>query len=116
MTISWYGHFCLKLSTSATKPVNLIINPYSDYKELGLVNVLLQRPDIAISCGSTGSPQSEVAKSVNADFVIDSPGEYNIKGIDFCCLNEGGNQTYFIDIDNLKCLYLGEISHPELSS
>ena len=107
MTISWYGHFCLKLSTSATKPVNLIINPYSDYKELGLANVLLQRPDIIINYGS--------AKLANADFVIDTPGEYNVKGIDFACSREDGNEIYFIDIDNLKCLFLGEVSNPEIS-
>jgi hypothetical protein len=107
MTITWYGHFCLKLSTSATKPVNLIINPYGDYKELGLANVLLQRPDILVN--------GNAVKSVNADFVIDSPGEYNIKGIDLFCSKEEGQEIYFINIDNLKCLFLGEISQSEIS-
>lgn len=102
MTISWYGHFCFKLATSATKPVTLLINPYGDYKELGLANVYLQKPDIVINYEGKGQ----------GDFVIDSAGEYNVKSIDIYGAQDNKNKTYLINIDNIKCLYLGEMKEP----
>lgn len=116
MTITWYGHFCFKLATSATKPITILINPYLNYKELGLTNLNLQKPDIVINYEEEISDSEIRARKASDSFVIESAGEYNIKEIDIFGTKEDGNKIYLITLDEIKCLYLGQIKSIDLSS
>lgn len=95
MTISWYGEACFLLETGGTR---ILIEPPS--KESGLAVPRL-KSDILIS--------TKPLNNENGAFVIDSPGEYEVKGVNILGIGDGDNTIYSIEMDEIKIAHLGFI-------
>lgn len=113
MTISWYGEACFLLETGGTR---ILIEPPS--KESGMASPRL-KSDILIT---TAKPLD----NENEAFIINSPGEYEIKGINILGIGDPSNSSllgpegpsgprtagqvnviYSIEIDEIKIAHLG---------
>lgn len=95
MTISWYGEACFLLESSG---VRILIEP--PQKESG-VNPPRLKSDVLVY-------SHEVPASASKEtFVIDSPGEYEIKGVNIRGIADDANVVYSIEIDDIKIAHLG---------
>ena len=99
MTISWYGEACFLLEAGGTR---ILIEPPS--KESGIVSPRL-KSDILIS--------SKPLDNESGAFIINSPGEYEIKGINIVGVGDSStgsgqaNIIYNIEMDGIKIVHLG---------
>lgn len=99
MTISWYGEACFLLESGG---VRVLIEP--PQKESGL-NSPRFKSDILIFINS----ESEK----NDAFIIDSAGEYEIKGVNISGINDPStssgqaNIIYTIEMDGIKMTHFG---------
>lgn len=111
MTISWYGEACFLLEGGG---VRILIEP--PQKDSG-INPPRLKSDILIY-SKNRSQMSDVKGQLSEPdaFVIDGPGEYEIKGINILGIADfsppvGGsgqaNTIYNIEIDNIKITHLG---------
>ena len=124
MKISWYGQSLFHISSRTKKSqVSISINPFK--KEVGLKTPTL-KTDILLS----GNKENHNLDSIKNDFfLIDNPGEYEVKGVfiegipTFNFKNEkkedpersfDGNTIYTIEVDGIKVCHLGNIKQKEL--
>ena len=124
MKISWYGQSLFHISSRTKKSqVSISINPFK--KEVGL-KVPTLKTDILLS----GDKENHNLDNIKNDyFLIDNPGEYEIKGVfvegvptfDFKKGKEekmerlfDGNTIYTIEIENIKICHLGNLKQKEL--
>jgi len=107
MTISWYGEACFLLESSG---VRVLIEP--PQKESGINSPRL-KSDILIYSKSRNSEGLPLNGSETGTFVIDGPGEYEIKGISVLGIADPStssgqeNTLYNIEIDGIKIAHLG---------
>ena len=101
MTISWYGEACFLLESGG---VRVLIEP--PQKESGINSPRL-KSDVLIYSKSRNSEGSPLSGSETGTFVIDSPGEYEIKGINVLGIADEENTLYNIEIDGIKIAHLG---------
>jgi len=101
MTISWYGEACFLLESGG---VRVLIEP--PQKESGINSPRL-KSDVLIYSKSRNSEGSPLSGSETGTFVIDSPGEYEIKGINVLGIADEENTLYNIEIDGIKISHLG---------
>ncbi len=101
MTISWYGEACFLLESGG---VRVLIEP--PQKESGINSPRL-KSDILIYSKSRNSEGSPLNGPETGTFVIDSPGEYEIKGINVLGIADEENILYNIEIDGIKISHLG---------
>jgi len=101
MIISWYGEACFLLESGG---VRVLIEP--PQKESGLNSPRL-KSDILVYSKSRNSEGSPLDGSETGTFVIDSPGEYEIKGINVLGIADEENTLYNIEIDGIKISHLG---------
>lgn len=110
MTISWYGEACFLLESGGAR---ILIEP--PQKESGISSPRL-KSDILIYSKARNPEGSFLNEPENGAFVIDSPGEYEIKGINILGIADpsppvGGskqvNTLYNIEIDGIKISHLG---------
>ncbi len=108
MTISWYGEACFLLESAGTR---VLIEP--PQKESG-INPPRLKSDILILSKKENRPAEPDA------FVIDGPGEYEIKGASVLGIADGKNTIYNIEIDDVKITHLGfankDLSDDQLSA
>ena len=101
MTISWYGEACFLIESGGTR---ILIEP--PQKESG-INPPRLKSDILIS--------SKLFDSENGAFVVNSPGEYEVKSVSISGIGDGdpstssgqANTIYTIEMDGIKMTYLG---------
>ena len=107
MTISWYGEACFLLESGG---VRILIEP--PQKESGINSPRL-KSDILIYSKSRNSEGLPLNGSETGTFVIDGPGEYEIKGISVLGIADPStssgqeNTLYNIEIDGIKIAHLG---------
>jgi len=108
MTISWYGEACFLLESGG---VRVLIEP--PQKESGINSPRL-KSDVLIYSKSRNSEGSPLSGSETGTFVIDSPGEYEIKGINVLGIADDpstspgqANTIYNIETDGIKISHLG---------
>ncbi len=107
MTISWYGFNYFKLKDTN---VSLILNPYSLDKSTKFSKA---KAEVILF----SQPAKVAQAKFNSDaFVIDSPGEYEVKGIFIYARQLNGNIIYNINFEGIKIAFLGEFGHEELSN
>jgi len=104
MTISWYGEACFLLESGG---VRILIEP--PQKESGL-NPPRLKSDILIYSKPRNSEESPFNRPETGTFVIDGPGEYEIKGINVLGVADEENTLYNIEIDGIKISHLGFLS------
>ncbi|HTW96389.1 MAG TPA: MBL fold metallo-hydrolase [Candidatus Methylomirabilis sp.] len=118
MTITYLGQSCFKLQDKVgPEGVTLVTDPFG--KDLGLkvpnfeadiVTISHQHHDHNNSAALRGTP-----------FIIDSPGEYDVKGVMVQGIetfhdNKGGaergkNIVYRLEMDDLTIVHLGDLGH-----
>ncbi|MFH0791956.1 MAG: MBL fold metallo-hydrolase [bacterium] len=119
MQISWKGQRCIYISAQRLKsdPVSLVIDPVSGDSGLKMSSV-----DTDILLSTTGKVDIDSKTIKGEPFVIDSPGEYEIKdifirGIDLKNDNgKEGNTVYVIDAEDMVLCHLGAINRKELTA
>ncbi len=94
MTISWYGEACFLLESGG---VRILIEP--PQKESGISPPRLKSDILIYSRPGEARPAET--------FIIDSPGEYEIKGINVLGVADEENILYNIEIDGIKISHLG---------
>lgn len=104
MTIFWYGEACFLLESGG---VRILIEP--PQRESG-VNSPRLKSDILIYSKSRNSEGSPFNGPETGTFVIDSPGEYEIKGINVLGIADEKNNLYSIEMDGIKIAHLGFLS------
>ncbi|MBI4919853.1 MBL fold metallo-hydrolase [Candidatus Azambacteria bacterium] len=97
MTISWYGEACFLLESGG---IRILIEP--PQKESG-INPPRLKSDVLIYSKSGQTADTEA-------FVIDGPGEYEIKGVSVLGVADGKNTIYNMEIDDIKISHLGFLS------
>jgi L-ascorbate metabolism protein UlaG (beta-lactamase superfamily) len=139
MQITWYGQSLFQITTSPEKniQVRIIIDPFD--KSIGLrvpkleADILLisrQHPDYNNAGAVSGIPSARLetdssARSKLNPFVIEGPGEYEVKNIfiqgilNFHDKNQGKekniNTIYTIGSENIKLCHLGSFGQKELT-
>lgn len=116
MVITWYGQNCFKIQSGDTV---IITDPYS--KETGLPAPRF-RADIVIKSHCHSHLQSESIP--DNPFVVDGPGEYEIKGVrirgvethhDSVSGKERGlNTAYIIEIEGMILCHLGDFGEEKI--
>lgn len=119
MIITWQGHSCFKIQdkigldgvTVATDPFDKKIGLKAPNFEADIVTVSHQHYDHNNISALRGQP-----------FVVDSPGEYDRKGVliegidsyhdDQKGKDRGANTIFRIEIDDISVVHLGDLGHP----
>lgn len=102
MVITYYGLACFKLQSGN---MVLVVDPYS--KESGLTAPRFQA-DIVLSTNK--DPNYSNAKSISGNpFIIDVPGEYEVKGIAIDGIAAGSNTIFTFEWDDIRFCHLGSL-------
>lgn len=115
MDIVWYGHACFRLKG---RGATVVTDPYD--KSLGLSLPRLKADIVTVS---HNTPHHNYTAAVKGDFkVINSPGEYEIKGVFVTGVqmtapqkSKAGesprNIVFVIYMDDITLCHLGDLSH-----
>lgn len=116
MNILWYGHSCFKIQG---KDVTLVTDPFS--KETGLKPPSGSADIVTISHEHFDHNNRDAIKG--EPFVIDGPGEYEIKKVVIRGIEsyhngeEGGiNSIFTISMDDIKLCHLGDLGQKSLET
>jgi L-ascorbate metabolism protein UlaG (beta-lactamase superfamily) len=120
MTISWYGQSCFKI-TNQGGHLTIITDPFD--KSIGL-NPPRGSADI-ITVSHNHYDHNNVKSLSGESFIINGPGEYEIKGASVFGLNSfhdekkgeerGLNTIYLIEVDNIRVCHLGDFGQEKLT-
>jgi len=123
MKIAWYGQSCFRLiiKTNGSDKITLFIDPFS--KELGLTPPRASADIVVVS--HNHPDHNNIATLGGSPFVIDGPGEYDIKKVyikgiysfhdDKKGEERGINTISIIEAEDLKICHLGDLGQKELS-
>ncbi len=121
MTITWYGHSCFKI-TNQGGHLTIITDPFE--ARIGL------RPPRGAADIVTVSHDHYDHNNINSvsgtPFIIDGPGEHEIKGIRIIGLasfhdqaqgqERGTNTIYLIEVDKIRVCHLGDFGQERLDN
>ena len=121
MIIKWYGQSCFQITANSNKngPVNVIIDPYNESIGLKLPRKL--EADLVLVTHDH-EDHNNVKKIEGSPFIIDGPGEYDVKnvfvhGIPSLHNKKGDKNTiYKIETEGIKICHLGDLGQKELTS
>lgn len=104
MYITWYGQSSFKLQD---KEVTVLLDPYSS-RQAGLRGPNFKAEIILLS---NKEAAEQARKDIKEGFLINSPGEYEIRGVFILGIKTKENKViYQIEIDDIKIGYLAEIN------
>ncbi len=106
MQISWYGFNYFKLQSSQS---SLIFNPYNLDD-----NTKLTKANADVIVFSNPAKKKEAKMSEEA-FVIDSPGEYEVKDVFVYGQQINGSYIYLVTFEDIKVAFMGEFGHTPLT-
>jgi L-ascorbate metabolism protein UlaG (beta-lactamase superfamily) len=119
MNITWYGHSCFKIQG---KDVTLITDPFG--KDTGLKPPATSADIVTISHEHFDHNNRAAIKG--EPFIIDGPGEYEIKkvvvrGVESMHNEEKGekktiNTIFVIDMEDIRICHLGDLGEKSLSA
>ncbi len=123
MKIYWAGQSCFEISVSPAKDVSttIVIDPFDEKIGLKLPNLAA---DVALVTHSHHDHNN--VKAIKGEpLLIDTPGEYEIKGIfvqgiesfhdDVQGKERGKNVIYTIETEDLRLCHLGDFGQKELT-
>ena len=119
MDINWLGQACFKLKG---KQASLVLDPYSNK-----IGFRLPKVEAEVVTVSHDHYDHNAAAEVSGNpFVIDGPGEYEIKGINVVGVSSfhdnkkgqerGKNILYSVRMDGLNIAHLGDLGQDQLSA
>lgn len=121
MNIAWYGQSCFKIQTKSQRggeEITIITDPFD--KSLGL------RPpqgnaEIVLVSHTQHDDHNNTSVIKGNPFIIDSPGEYSIEGIQIEGIEsfhdkvkgteKGRNTIFTIDSEGIRICHLGDLGH-----
>lgn len=122
--ISWRGQSCFEISVSNSKDheANIVIDPFDE--EIGLRVPNLSGDIVLVTHNHHDHNNIKAVK--NDPFVIEAPGEYEVKGVFVQGINSdhgendgkklGQNTIYTIEAEDMKFCHLGDLGQKELTS
>lgn len=114
MQIFWHGQSCFSIKTKNSKreEINIVINPFNP-KEAG-IKLSKLKADIVL-LGYEGLNLDNIKDSKNT-FIIDKPGEFEIKNIFISGISESSedkkdddNIIFFLEIGGVNIVHLGKL-------
>ncbi len=116
MDITWYGHSCFRINERNLGSV--VCDPY-DYEKIGYEPLKLKADIVTMSSGRPG--HSCLAGIKTDAFIIDRPGEYEIKDIfvtGYAANRKGEPRStlYVIEFNGVFAAHLGCITRPPTES
>jgi len=111
MQIIWQGQFLFQIITAPQKnsQLRIVIDPFSE--ETGLRSPKLEA-DILLITNQNTNP-----KSVSGSpFLIEGPGEYEIKNVFIEGISSQQNTIYTIESEEIRICHLGALEQKELTS
>ncbi len=116
MEITWYGQAAFKLKG---KDAAVFTDPY-EATFTGLTPLKVEADIVTVSHGH--SDHNAVSVVSTNPFVIEGPGEYELKGVNVVGVGtfhdekegklRGKNTIYNINIDNVQIAHFGDLGHP----
>lgn len=117
MIISWYGQSCFKIET---RGATIAIDPFE--KTIGLTPSRFRADIVLISHSHPDHSNRDTLQG--EPFVIDAPGEYEVKGVEVRGIrtfhdasggsDRGVNTSYLIEAEDMKICHLGDFGEKEL--
>ena len=118
MKITWHGQSCFKI---VAKNTTIITDPFS--KDIGLKPPHVEADIVTVS--HNHPDHNNVSALRGTPFVVDSPGEYELKGtvilgIDSFHDNKEGhergiNTIFIIEAEDMRVCHLGDLGQKELT-
>lgn len=105
MNIFYYGLSCFRIQNGE---LSLLINPYGE--ESGLKLPRQQNDIILFSEKQEKPPQKENC------LIIDSAGEYEVKGVFIYGIGVNGETAYLIEMEGMGLVYLGAVKKTDFSA
>ena len=120
MNIQYYGHSCFKLITKPhgrnTDSVTVFFDPF--HKSIGL-KPPQGRADIVFVSHTQHSDHNNVGVFKGEPVIIDTPGEYSVKGISVMGIDSfhddkegalrGRNTIFVLEMEGIKLCHLGDL-------
>jgi L-ascorbate metabolism protein UlaG (beta-lactamase superfamily) len=118
MIITYFGHSCFRIQDKiGPEGINLATDPFD--KSIGLKVPNFEADIVTVSHSHSDHNNSKALRG--NPFVVDSPGEYEIKGVmiqgisakhdDKNGAERGDNVLYRIEIDGIAIAHLGDLGH-----
>lgn len=120
MDIRWFGQsfFEIVTDTEDKKGIKIYFDPYNE--SIGLKPPSLNEADVVLK--SHNHPDhNNVGLFKNPGIVIDTPGEYSVKGVDirgYLTYHDtkegqeyGTNVVYSMESENIRIVHLGDLGH-----
>jgi L-ascorbate metabolism protein UlaG (beta-lactamase superfamily) len=115
LDVTWHGQSCFRLRG---KNAVAVTDPFP--QSIGIKPPKLEADVVTVSHPHPG--HSNVEAIVNKDvFVVDGPGEYEVKGITVFGIRafhdalegaqEGGNTIFVLEVDEIRICHLGDLGH-----
>ncbi len=106
MQILWYGFNYFKLQSSQS---SLVFNPYNldDTTKLTKANA-----DVIVFSDPAKKKEAKISEEA---FVIDSPGEYEVKDVFVYGRQVNGSYIYLATFEDIKIAFMGEFGHAVLT-
>lgn len=110
MVITWFGLSCFKISAG---PLTLVTDPFA--KTVGLTPPRVQT-DLAVISNIKNPFYNNVASLGGENlFLVDGPGEYDVKGLFVHGIAADGGAIYAIRLEDIRLGFLGSIKQKELT-
>lgn len=110
MVISWFGLASFRISSG---PLTVITDPFS--KTAGLTPPRGAADIVIISNPSSDLYNHRESVGDEKTFVVDSPGEYDVKGLFIRGVAGSGAAIYAIRMEDIRLGFLGSLKEKELS-
>ncbi|MCG2809160.1 MAG: MBL fold metallo-hydrolase [Candidatus Portnoybacteria bacterium] len=110
MIINWYGHSCFKIANQGGHLI-IIIDPFD--KGVGL-NPPKGNADI-IAVSRNHKDHNNIKAMSGEPFIINGPGEYEVKNIRIIGVSSFQNTIYLIETDGIRICHLGDLRQERLT-
>ena len=117
MVITWYGQACFKIQSG---DMVLAIDPYA--KEIGLTPPRFKADVVMVT--HAHHDHSNAATIAGEPFLINGPGEYEVKGVNIIGIetyhdeshgkDRGLNTIYKITVEGIRILHMGDFGEREM--
>lgn len=108
MQIIWHGQFCFQFITQKGKNnlVNIVIDSPDEKTEFKASKI---EADILLNT------HNNIKEVKGSPFIINNPGEYEIKEVFVQGIESGINTIYIVEAEGVRVCYLGDLKQKELT-